>query len=63
MLYAVHLFPKVHTVNLNRSRLPCKPDIQNITDFRVLSLRRTTMRECLLPRWLTTYSATYFMRS
>ena len=34
MLYAVHLFPKVHTVNLNRSRLPCKPDIQNITDFR-----------------------------
>jgi hypothetical protein len=34
MLYAVHLFPKVHTVNLNRSMLSCKPDIQNITDFR-----------------------------
>jgi hypothetical protein len=34
MLYAVHLFPKIHTVNLNRHRKSCKPDIQNIADFR-----------------------------
>jgi hypothetical protein len=32
MLYAVHLFPKVHTVNLNWHRISCNPYIQNITD-------------------------------
>ena len=31
---AVHLFPKVHTVNLNWHRISCNPYIQNITDSR-----------------------------
>ena len=34
MLYTVHLFPKIHSVNLNRYRMSCNPDIQNIADFR-----------------------------
>ena len=32
MLYAVHLFPKIHTVNLNWHRISCNPYIENITD-------------------------------
>ena len=34
MLYTVRLFPKIHTVDLNRHRMPCNPDIQNIANFR-----------------------------
>ena len=32
MLYAVHLFPENHTVNLNWNRTSCEPDIKNIAD-------------------------------
>ena len=34
MLYTVGLFPKIHTVNLNRHRMSHNPDVQNIADFR-----------------------------
>jgi hypothetical protein len=34
MLYTVNLFPKIHTVDLNRHRISCNPYIQNVTDSR-----------------------------
>ena len=34
VLDTVHLFPKVDTVDLNRHRTSCNPDIQNIANFR-----------------------------
>ena len=34
MLYAVHLFAQIYTVDLNRYRIPCNPNIENITDPR-----------------------------
>jgi hypothetical protein len=34
MLYAVHLFAQIYTFDLNRYRVPCNPNIENITDPR-----------------------------
>jgi hypothetical protein len=34
MLDTVYLFPKIHTVDLNRHRESCNADIQNIAGFR-----------------------------
>ena len=34
MLYTVHLFPEIHTFNLNRHRMSCNSEVENIAYFR-----------------------------